>query len=1138
MSGPKLPPDADARAHALDPARSYIVQAPAGSGKTGLLIQRYLSLLASVEAPEEIVAITFTRKATGEMRGRVLEALAKTEQPPADDPHVRLTLELAGAVRRRDRERGWDLAQNPARLRIHTIDALCHQLARRMPVLARFGGEAAPAEDPAPLYREAARRTLRLLDEPGPYAEPVRTLLAHLDNDIGRFESMVQAMLGHRDQWLRFLVGGPADAAAFRKILEATLRRAVEDSLANLRDAIPPELGAEIAALARFAGRTLSAAESSSPVARCAEIGELPGDSAERLDQWRGIAELFLKKDDQWRKQFTVNDGFPPGKDPTSTEMKSRVRGVAASLAGDEGLRERLAAVRVLPTPVYTDDEFDALFALLGVLKVASAMLRVVFTDRGSADFIEMVSAARTALGTEDEPTDLALALDYQISHLLVDEFQDTSFTHFHLLRQLVAGWTPGDGRTLFLVGDPMQSIYRFREADVGVYLNAWRHGLPNVALDSRSLTVNFRATAGLVTWTNEHFPKVLAGADDIGTGAVAYRASVPWNPAGGVEDVVLRTIIDGDDGGVTEADAVVDCVRKARADGVGDHIAVLVRSRTHLRAILPALEGAGIACRGVELRSVLEVPAVHDLISLCRALMHPADRVAWLAVLRAPWCGLLLEDLVVLTDDDDGATILELMGDAGRMARLSQDGRERLERVRGTLLEAVNRRGRASLRRQVEGAWQALGGPALIPPGDFAEAGACLDMIERYEQEQRVVDIDALEARLSELRLTPTASEGAVDVMTIHKAKGLEFDCVIVPGLHRSSRGDDKRLLAWSQYAGADADGELLLAPLPRGDESGPPVYGFLDVLEKRKQVLEEGRLLYVAATRARRRLCLVAALRRGDVPGELGAPKRNSLLARLWPALGESFLAAARAEPGVGGAGRSGAGDAAPDSIARVPGGWVPGAPSSPVAWSPRFPLERDASEALEFEWAGYGVRQIGIAVHGLLRRIADEGIDRWDPARVDGTRRLVRAGLAAAGLSGDELDAAVSHVLDALSQIIGDPRGRWILDPSHRDAQNELALSGILDGQLVHVVIDRSFVDSDGVRWIIDYKSGRHEGAGAEAFLNRERERYAPQLERYARLMSRWDERPLRVGLYFPLLRGWRSWTPDTVSTGSER
>lgn len=1129
MNGRLAPQDANERRRALDSARSYLVQAPAGSGKTGLLIQRYLALLATVSAPEEVVAITFTRKATGEMRGRVLAALANAHNGAPEDLHQRATWELAVAVSARDRQLGWDLEVNPARLRILTIDALCHHLARQMPVLARFGGEVAPVDDPEPLYHQAARRTLTLMDEAGRYGDAVKVLLTHLDNDIARFESMLRIMLARRDQWLRYLAAEELSPVQLRTALESSLRAEVEDALVRIRRGIPPQLGDEIVAVAEFAGDNLKAAGADSPVSACAGLESLPAADADQLLRWRGIAALLLKKDGGWRKSFNVNDGFPPGKNPRAVEMKTRAKGLCASLTEDDGLREALSTAQVLPQPVYQDEEFSVLVALLDVLRVAAAMLRVVFAERGGTDFIEMVNAARTALGEEDAPTDLALALDYHIRHLLVDEFQDTSHTHFSLLGQLTSGWTPGDGKTLFLVGDPMQSIYRFREADVGVYLNAWHHGMRGMRLELLTLTTNFRSSGDLVEWVNEIFPHVLAQRDDASIGAVAYRPATAWHPATKSPAVILRALPGG--GEREEAQAVVGCVQQAVVDDPTAHVAVLVRSRSHLREILPAFDQAGIAYRGVELRAVLDAPAVHDLISLTRALIHPADRVAWLAVLRAPWCGLRLEDLDILIRGAPEATLPELLADPDRVGRLSSDGRARLGRTAKILLSALNERGRRGIRRQVEGVWQALGGPALAAAADLADANACLDMIERYELEQRVVDIDALEARLADLRLTPAANEGAVEIMTIHKAKGLEFDCVIVPGLHRRGRPDKKKLLAWTQRVGGESASELMLAPLPLGDEADPAAYGFLDAMEKKKQALESARLLYVASTRAKRRLYLVATAVLGETPGDIRPPEKSSLLARLWPALEVAFKQAAETGGTEIGATGSGTRAAIPE-LHRVESGWETPPPPTAISWPPALaaaPADAGA-EPVEFEWAGYAVRHVGSLVHTLLKRIADEGPARWSQARIRSLDGQVRAMLASEGVIGDELNGSVVHVLDALERVIEDPRGRWILDPEHRRARNELPLSGMLDGRLVSVAIDRSFIDDSGTRWIVDYKSGRHEGADPEAFLNREQQRYKPQLERYARLMWNLEKKPLRVGLYFPLLRGWREWAPE--------
>jgi ATP-dependent helicase/nuclease subunit A len=215
--------DYDERRRALAPDRSFIVQAPAGSGKTELLIQRYLGLLACVEQPEEIAAITFTIKAAAEMRRRVLEALAAARTGPRpEEPHRALTWESARAVLERDAKLGWRLEQNAARLRVQTMDALCASLTRQMPLVSSFGAQPGVVEDASRHYREAARATLAMLEERGEAAANVGRLLAHLDGDAGLAESLLAAMLARRDQWLRH---GEPDRAQ----LESALALARQD---------------------------------------------------------------------------------------------------------------------------------------------------------------------------------------------------------------------------------------------------------------------------------------------------------------------------------------------------------------------------------------------------------------------------------------------------------------------------------------------------------------------------------------------------------------------------------------------------------------------------------------------------------------------------------------------------------------------------------------------------------------------------------------------------------------------------------------------------------------------------------------------------------------------------------------------
>ncbi len=1127
MSGASLQDDAAARREALDVSRSFIVQAPAGSGKTELLIQRHLALLATVDAPEEVVAITFTRKATAEMRGRVLEALAAAERPTPSDEHARQTHALARAVIARDHQLGWQLRANPARLRIHTIDGLCARLARQMPLLSRFGAEAEPADDARPLYRETARRMLALMEEEAAFAAPIGALLAHLDNNLARFYSLAESMLSRRDQWLKYLSRGEAFESDLRHELEAALARSVDDGLADVAAALPAALAEDIVAVAGYAGENMSVSDPQSPIAGLAKLRALPPPHHDSLEIWRGLAALLLTGQGDFRKRMDKSVGIPADKDPHALLMKDRAKALLTALAEEAEFERLLGTIRSMPAPAYSDDQWRLLTALLETLRIAAGLLRVVFAEAGRVDFIELLSAARLALGDEDSPTDLALSLDYRIAHILVDEFQDTSHSQFQLLNQLTAGWTPDDGRTLFLVGDPMQSIYRFREADVGVFLRAWHQGFSHVRLHRLSLSANFRSVAGIVDWVNAVFPKVFPRADDESDGAVSFRAAVSNRQDARSDAVAFHPLI----GGTREQQAriVVDCVRDALAESSDENVAVLVRSRSHLAEILPQLDAAGIAYRGVELRPVLSTPAVHDLLSLTRALTHPADRVAWLAVLRAPWCGLLLSDLVALAEGEQERTVAELMADTAKVQQLSEDGRARLERVMPVLLNALVERGRRPLRRQVEGVWQALGGPACIDAAAFEDACVCLDLIEHYESEQRVVDTDALTARLAELYATPRTAEARVEVMTVHKAKGLEFDTVVVPALERSPPAEERRLLAWTQRAAGPTGTDLLLAPLPGDDAAEQPLYDYLRSAEQSKHELEAARLIYVAATRARRRLHLIGSVVSDDTGG-IKPPPARTLLHHLWPAVSERYAVARVADS-------AGVSDALArvqpliTGLSRLPSGWTAAAPAPAVTAASHRPLltEADADEAVIFEWAGFGVRQVGSVVHALLRRFAEEGIGHWDAARVRALSPSIKRALAAEGLSGEELDGSVEKVQQALDSVLSDARGRWILSADHSEAENELALTGVVDGRLVSVYVDRTFVDGDGVRWIVDYKSGRHEGGSEDAFLDREQARYAPQLERYARLISALDSRPIHVGLYFPLLRGWRAWTP---------
>jgi ATP-dependent exoDNAse (exonuclease V) beta subunit len=1068
--------DGSAREQALETSTSFIVQAPAGSGKTELLIQRYLKLLETVDSPDNVVAITFTRKAAGEMRARVIQALRKAEAGIAPEAHhERVTYEIARHVLDHDRRLKWNLLQNPAQMRIETIDALCAAITRRMPWLSRFGAMPDISEKAADLYREAARNTLRHVDEDDP---ALSYLLLHLDNDFAAAERLFMNMLERRDQWLRHTGANP-DFDAVRAVLEESLEKLILGELQRLQAGFEAEVAAEIALLR--------------------ELDRFPEARLEDIERWKIVADLLLTAGGDWRKQVNRNLGFPP-----NHPMKPRVEQLLTRLRGDDALLEALQGFRELPAPRFSDSQWQAMQAAVSVLTLAVAELQMVFRERGRVDFAELAIRASEALGEIDSPTDLALALGYRMQHILVDEFQDTSYTQFELIEKLTAGWEPGDGHTLFLVGDPMQSIYRFRQADVSLFLKGRLEGIGSIQLEPLALSVNFRSRPGIVDWVNETFAGILPAEDDPGSGAVAFCKSTAGEASAEEQECVkVHGFLDS----VDEAKRVVELVKTA-GDG---NVAVLVRARSHLVEIVGVLKRQGIPFQAIEIDQLGERPVIEDLVALTLALLHPSDRVSWLAILRAPWCGLELRDLHGLAGGDHRATIWDLLH--FKDLALTADGAARIRRILPVLDKAVEERGRRPLRDWVEGVWFRLGGPACVENETALEdASAYFDLLDELAEGADLADFAWFREQVNTLFAQPDARAGdRLQLMTIHKAKGLEFDTVILPGLGAIPRQEEQRLLLWLEQSGM-----LLLAPISEAGQEPDPIYTYLSRVEERKIRRETARLLYVATTRARLRLHLLGTVKTKE-DGSIAEPPGQSLLKLLWPAVAQAFNNLPRAV--VAGEERT------VRKIRRVSTGWKTPSPPEAVEWT-RQEIETIQTSPVPFEWVSQSSRLAGTALHALMQKIAREGLEAWNENAVRSRRSLYQSMLANLGVPPGELKEAAERVETALLRTLRDAKGRWILD-RHSEDECELPITGLVGGKLCETVIDRTFVDEHGVRWIIDYKTGSHEGGNLETFLDNEKKRYQEQLERYARLLVQRDSRPIRLALYFPLLGGWREW-----------
>ena len=1117
--------DGPARDDAIASMESVLVQAPAGSGKTTLLASRYLRLLAAVDAPERILALTFTRRAAQEMRQRVLDALSAARGAECPQHMNPKTWNLAVAARRHLAALNLDIESQPSRLRIETIDAFNAWLANQLPVAAGAGASLRVLTDVRPSYEEAARRALAH-EGRDPFSAAVDRVLALDDQRWRQLVALIADMLSSRERWLPLLAGNLHAASALdatqlqnvRRHFDEDLQLLVTRVLRRAQDVLGTERIAVLSALMHGAAQRL---EASSPLAAWIADGSPLRAAAADVPRWRGAARLLLTAEGTVRKKLTAAAGFPPG-----CADKPAMQDLLVEFGADDSARGILAALRMLPDPAYSDAAWERVGDVARVLVLAAAELDGVFRAQGAVDFPAVSMAALRALGGATAPTELGLHLDYRLQHILVDEFQDTSSAQLNLVGLLTAGWQSGDGRSIFCVGDPMQSIYGFRQAEVRAFLELAEKGIGEVRFDVQRLRSNFRSVEPVVTWINGCFTRLMPLLDDRERGAIAFRPSIA---AAHAQSAEFGVKLLGFATRAAESSAIAEMIAIEQQRHPEWRIAILVRAKSHAREIAGSVRARGIALRAVDIEPLQDRSSVRDIIMLARALLHLGDRIAWLAVLRAPWTGLCLADLLHLA----GAAPLvwEAMCDAAVLQGLSEDGRIRCERLASTLQAAFELRNDAGIARWVERTWLSLGGPACAASLQELEFASAAFARLRSLEERGMPDAAHLPHSFADL-FADHVGGGGVEIMTIHKAKGLEFDMVVLPALDRSVPGKVDQLLLSYQFARTGRDGMVMAARPPVGAQSDP-LFDFLRGQVRDAATLEAQRLLYVACTRAKFQLRLTALLgteaaeereQAADEP-DLPlpkAPRAGSLLAVLWPVVGGQFVLHNAVEVPPGGAWPNTAPRGGP--MRRLPAHWA--APQQQGLLGPQAltPATIIRDETPIFDWAGETARRVGSLVHAELQSL---DLARDDERAIRARGAHYRRWLALHGVPAERLDHAAARVVDALLAVHGDPRGRWILKSGYRDDFREHALSGSWQGEVVRVVFDRSFVDQQEVRWVIDYKTSQHQGGGLEQFLDREVERYKPQLQRYARFASKLGPQPVRLGLYFPLMRAWREW-----------
>jgi ATP-dependent helicase/nuclease subunit A len=961
---PQVERDGAARLLATDPTRNVALEASAGTGKTRVLVDRYVRLIVEAEVPpRHILAVTFTRKAAAEMRQRVLETLNARHAEGA----------LTGDRWRLVRDRFADIS-------ISTIDAFCLSLLHEFPLEAGVdpGFELADETETPRLVKAALDRTMRM-----------GRSLAERDLEV----ALLYADLG-----------------------EPALRRGLA-VLLDRRDVAWDALNGFLR------GRTVDLSdvtERPRALVRAALDG-LPGGSAAFLDRGPDVASFAMLASDL--RPMAADEALPPER------VRAALDRLAAHVLTSEGTpRQRLVNKRSEFRSAADYEVHKAHVLALGpavvearavlhrhlnivlaravrqLFAVARSEYRRTLNAHGMLDFPDVLEHALALLEQRDEFSRSRFKLEARYRHVLVDEFQDTSRAQWRLVRELMAAWTEGAGTadtaippSIFIVGDRKQSIYGFRDAEAAVLEAAGRYieALRPEGSARAAITRSFRSVPALLRFVNDVFDAVEKAPHRPDAFRYMDDDRFPVEAAEG-DTVEAVGLVSGSTDAV-QADMVADEVARLlveghtvrdRASGLarpvapGD-IAVLFRTREGHRQVEQALALRQVPYYVYKGLGFFDADEIKDVLAVVAWLADSGSALRAAAFLRSRFVRVSDETLKRLAPDLAGA-----LRDGTLPENLADDDRDRLLAARASAaawLPLVDRILPADLLDRVldESAYAAeIGGSGRLQARENLKK---IRGLVRRLQNRGYLTMERLLARLTDLAAGGDESNAiidavdAVNLMTVHAAKGLEFPVVFVVNLGRGSGGGRE---------------PIRVTPAPLGLEEveeprvtvGERKLGDDDEAEAR-DVEETKRLLYVALTRARDRLYLCAT-RASD--GRF-APARGSL-GRVLPASLQTLLA-------------------------------VVAGPEVPSVWqgpSARHPLMRVVSPATVSRiWQPGGV---GTRLEDALAPLPVDG-----PVRVAAARAPAVAGGAAAGPARSSAPlGTLVHRLLAGSR--GDPDANW--------------------------------------------------------------------------------------------------------------
>ncbi|AWD32273.1 ATP-dependent helicase/nuclease subunit A [Candidatus Kinetoplastibacterium sorsogonicusi] len=895
--------DIDNRNHSLDVYKSFLIQAPAGSGKTELLVNRILSLLTIVNTPEEILAITFTKKAASEMHERIIFKLNQAASQYDSS-------NLAFKVLQRSKILNWDLLNNTSKLSIKTFDAFCVDILSKLQIYFESNFHIKITNYPDKYYVQVANSILNMIDQKA----SIRKLLLHIDLNLSLFKHHIIYMLKTRDQWISLIKNGYK-----KNLLKSSFIKSIELDLCFIKHNICDmdiKVKEAITSAANYLKNNVN-----NPLENFINWNGEFKTTINDLPFWKSFAFLILTEANKIRSASGVNKklGFP-----SDSLHKSIFVEWLKKIDKNSPWIFRLILIRDILENNFHFNKTDYLDYQFEVLKIAIQKLKFYFQKYGEIDFIEIeeltYSYLKNLFNKKNSNNNIFIKKYLNISHILIDEFQDTSHNQLNLLETLTLEWKVNDKKTLFLVGDPNQSIYKFRNADVSIFSYVKNNGINKIKLIHLKLNLNFRSNKFLIEWINNCFKKLMPNNDST-LGQFLYEKSISYKEYGDNNHVkFLPNIIKNNNTleNTQSENIVINLIRKIiKSKQRNNSTVLLVRSRNHVLNLIKRFDKENIPYQAIDIIPLNSKAVISDLLQIIKAILHPSDRLAWLSLLRSPFCGLSLNTLHKLFGIYDDLSIpyimkfIVLKGDwffiqnDNNLLKMCICDINKIEietycqcQSQGILLDEYlrikhianamikNEFSYNSFTYELMKIWNQLGGQYAYFNDTTQDVQNFFQIIDETTTDNNI-DIDLIEEQIKNSYssiIKKNNNEFYIEIMTIHKSKGLEFDNVILYDIHKTSINDREPLFRFDKNY---YDNLTLFSSIKSIDDKYQnPIFLYLKKRDEIKYQYELNRLVYVACTRSKNSIYFIGNIYY-DKNNKIKKPNKKSFLYILWESL-----------------------------------------------------------------------------------------------------------------------------------------------------------------------------------------------------------------------------------------------------------